>query len=536
MLELTAGANKVIRTDLFKLDIEIKGMQLSQLDFSAYVLSSIDQKVRGDDDMIFYGQTKNQDQSVKLVDQDSNTVRFILDLKKMQTDIAKVVICATVANELKNFSSISHLTLNLIDSTGTVATAKILGAQRTEMALILAEFYRYKDNWKFRLVVQGFNGGLKPLAEHFGVEVEEDLSCETPPPLTVQNPASTSSLSSFPSINETQFSQPISSENQKNDFRLPFNNPEIPNLGIKDALKDLFLSPIKAIEKRKKYKEFDQLLIDALADGYFTGSKMKMLQHFCSAHSLDLNEALKASELQIAKFFRFTLANIVADGIVDCKEQAYMDSLCTFFHPPAQLINEIKSTIQRVNQIAKISQGQVTAIRTNAIITKNSEIVWLHHTNVFLKHGKNERLSGDLFVTNERIIYKSTKSFEVSISNIISVDSSSNTVYIAAKTRKGSGDFIIGPEAKLVEAYINQSVKRFHRQLDLKQKSGSTRHIQQSVKNIVWDRCQGKCVQCNSEQYIEFDHIIPFSKGGSNSENNIQILCRRCNLAKSDKI
>lgn len=155
---------------------------------------------------------------------------------------------------------------------------------------------------------------------------------------------------------------------------------------------------------------------------------------------------------------------------------------------------------------------------------------------MFLKHGKNERLSGDLFVTNERIIYKSTKSFEVSISNIISVDSSLNTVYIAAKTRKGSGDFIIGPEAKLVEAYINQSVKRFHRQLDLKQKSGSTGHIQQSVKNIVWDRCQGKCVQCNSEQYLEFDHIIPFSKGGSNSENNIQILCRRCNLAKSDKI
>ena len=46
----------------------------------------------------------------------------------------------------------------------------------------------------------------------------------------------------------------------------------------------------------------------------------------------------------------------------------------------------------------------------------------------------------------------------------------------------------------------------------------------------------GICIFCGSSYEIHYDHIIPFSKGGANTIDNIQILCSSCNLSKSDNI
>jgi len=62
------------------------------------------------------------------------------------------------------------------------------------------------------------------------------------------------------------------------------------------------------------------------------------------------------------------------------------------------------------------------------------------------------------------------------------------------------------------------------------------RVISQEVKDLVWNRDGGKCVQCHSSEKLEFDHIIPFSKGGSNTYRNIQLLCEQCNRKKLSKI
>lgn len=63
------------------------------------------------------------------------------------------------------------------------------------------------------------------------------------------------------------------------------------------------------------------------------------------------------------------------------------------------------------------------------------------------------------------------------------------------------------------------------------------RLIPSSVKAEVWKRDGGKCVKCGSTNNLHFDHIIPFSKGGSSlTAENIQLLCARHNLEKRDKI
>jgi len=60
--------------------------------------------------------------------------------------------------------------------------------------------------------------------------------------------------------------------------------------------------------------------------------------------------------------------------------------------------------------------------------------------------------------------------------------------------------------------------------------------IPQDVMDKVWNRDGGKCVQCGSQEHLEFDHIIPFSKGGATTYRNLQILCKKCNIEKSNKI
>ena len=63
------------------------------------------------------------------------------------------------------------------------------------------------------------------------------------------------------------------------------------------------------------------------------------------------------------------------------------------------------------------------------------------------------------------------------------------------------------------------------------------RVIPPQVKLEVWKRDKGKCVICGSMDNLHFDHIIPFSKGGSSLvSQNIQLLCARHNIAKRDRI
>lgn len=60
--------------------------------------------------------------------------------------------------------------------------------------------------------------------------------------------------------------------------------------------------------------------------------------------------------------------------------------------------------------------------------------------------------------------------------------------------------------------------------------------ITRAVRNAVWNRDSGRCVECGSNENLEYDHIIPHSKGGSDTERNIQLLCMKCNRAKHAKI
>jgi HNH endonuclease len=56
--------------------------------------------------------------------------------------------------------------------------------------------------------------------------------------------------------------------------------------------------------------------------------------------------------------------------------------------------------------------------------------------------------------------------------------------------------------------------------------------IPERVRHEVWRRDEGSCVDCGSREFLEFDHIVPVSRGGSNSVRNIELRCEGCNGRK----
>lgn len=64
-----------------------------------------------------------------------------------------------------------------------------------------------------------------------------------------------------------------------------------------------------------------------------------------------------------------------------------------------------------------------------------------------------------------------------------------------------------------------------------------TRQIPGKVKLEVFKRDKGACVKCGSKDNLHFDHILPYSLGGTSLKTkNIQLLCARHNLEKSDSL
>lgn len=56
------------------------------------------------------------------------------------------------------------------------------------------------------------------------------------------------------------------------------------------------------------------------------------------------------------------------------------------------------------------------------------------------------------------------------------------------------------------------------------------------IRQEVWVRDAGMCVDCGSRESLQFDHIIPISRGGATSTENVELRCASCNVLKADLI
>jgi len=85
-------------------------------------------------------------------------------------------------------------------------------------------------------------------------------------------------------------------------------------------------------------------------------------------------------------------------------------------------------------------------------------------------------------------------------------------------------------------ARLRASIANLEAAVEFQKGAPNRMHIPDDVKVVVWARDGGACVKCGSKKDLQYDHIIPVAKGGNSTADNLQILCQKCNLEKSDRI
>ena len=151
------------------------------LDASCFMLNASG-KVRSDSDFIFYNNLKSNCGSVahtgdnRTGEGDGDDEAINVELSQVPADVAKLAFTVTIHEadqRRQNFGMVSNAFIRIVNKkTGReVARFDLSEDASTNTAMIFGEVYRYNNEWKFRAVGQGYDGGLGPLARNFGVNV-----------------------------------------------------------------------------------------------------------------------------------------------------------------------------------------------------------------------------------------------------------------------------------------------------------------------------------------------------------------------------
>lgn len=149
------------------------------LDASAFLLGA-NGKVRSDADFIFYNQLKSADGSIEHTgdnrtgagDGDDEVLK--IDLSRVPADIDKIAFTVTIHDadtRKQNFGQVGGSFIRVVNevSGAEIVRYDLAEDASTETAMIFAELYRNNGEWKFRAVGSGFAGGLKALANSYGM-------------------------------------------------------------------------------------------------------------------------------------------------------------------------------------------------------------------------------------------------------------------------------------------------------------------------------------------------------------------------------
>jgi tellurite resistance protein len=258
---------------------------------------------------------------------------------------------------------------------------------------------------------------------------------------------------------------------------------------------------------------------------------------------LTKQDLLVAIRPQAERFVEHVLADAKSDGVLTREEENHLMQLVRLFELPSDSAAYVAKSIAGLRAIRLIIEGQLPKLKApTGVAIRAGELVHLHCPAAWmqkrvLKSGEHwDQHVGALTITDNRLLFSSdTKSFDVRFGRIVSHAGSTGLIRLQ-RMEKPEGIIRVEEDEPIAYAILDAAIAFANQTRLAKLDNASSRHIPREVRQRVWQRYGGRCAECGASQYLEFDHIVPVAKGGSNSDANVQLLCRKCNLGKSDRI
>ncbi|TWU29881.1 HNH endonuclease [Bythopirellula polymerisocia] len=279
--------------------------------------------------------------------------------------------------------------------------------------------------------------------------------------------------------------------------------------------------------------EAEQSAIDSLDELIATAAKLGLPQEI----------VLKTIQPQAVRYIEHTLADAKQDEILGLEEEQLLNQLLKRFVLPKEVKSYISSELQEFHLLSELKRGKLPSLKQpSGVSLKAGELVHFHDGATWerlrlLKSGPSTDVhKGFLTISDSRMLFSSsTRSESFSYGSIVSYDLPGSVIKLQLRGRPMQR-FVIQNGSKSPSAIFECALRMANQLLTNQDEKRRTRHIPRDIRQRVWQRYSGHCAECNATEYLEFDHVVPVAKGGSNSDANVQLLCRNCNLKKSDLI